>query len=855
MGKAEISIMIKAIADKLKIGPEQQFVVGPIVETLIGNGWGLEQIVFGKSEWRVPKTPSEASKREKGASFDGFPVDVAVFDSKATCGDYRHLLFVIECKQPDFTVGLQQLEIYLSLEPHAKLGIWANSAEQAAQCLFVYRDSKGLTIPQKKHIIDLPSIGMPLSPSATKLTFSDLIRPSNNSLYRSFDELLDKVVARDSNVTRREEQLDQLCNLILLKLDSDKKGKIDSNAEVMFRVCATETATGEYIREQFANFHEVYPDIFITKSDKEIRLSDMTLHDCVEMLAPLKLLEAGADTVSIAFQVLRSAALKQEEGQYFTPTPVIKAAIKLMNISLDDIIIDPACGTGGFLIQCLVELKTRYPNQEKEVSKWAQLHLFGIDKDAIGIKLTKAIMQILDDGSAHCVRGDSVLTHLWQTQYLHLMSNQFNNNRFSKVFTNPPFGAPLKIKYADAKKAGLSILEHLDADKDTELGLAMFNRCHDLLKIGGRMCIVLPETYFFSPSYQYVRDWVKTHLRPICVANVPMEAFQGFCRAKTNLYIFEKIDPKKANEMSADDNVYFLNPQTCGIYKNGSIRYKVDTSGRRIKDEDNELMDSADAFSKGERSLSVALSTVYKRNVLVPRYYDMQYDIDFDRLINRLSVGEVTLGDLIDKGIIKVMNGHGSPSNDLRNGTIPYIKVSDIRNLRINVNPTNLIPIELAKKFWKTSDGQSPLRGWDLVSPNRASSNIGEFSIIVPGEEQVVLTKEVYVLRVLDDSDGYDPFYLLWALSLKAVRNQWQRITLMQTNREDVGNRFREIRIPAPLNLSWANNVSSPFRKYFTILADSKTEFIAETDKDEFDYIASVSAFQPLAKSTPEEML
>ena len=115
--------------------------------------------------------------------------------------------------------------------------------------------------------------------------------------------------------------------------------------------------------------------------------------------------------------------------------------------------IDPACGTGGFIIQCLIELKDRYPSKEKDISRWAQLHIYGIDKDAIGIKLTKAIMQILGDGSAQCVRGDRILTHTWRTKYPHLLINSFKDGRFTKVFTNPPFGAPLKVEYTDAKKS------------------------------------------------------------------------------------------------------------------------------------------------------------------------------------------------------------------------------------------------------------------------------------------------------------------------------------------------------------------------------------------------------------------
>ena len=119
-----------------------------------------------------------------------------------------------------------------------------------------------------------------------------------------------------------------------MKLDSDKKAKMASSSEVAFRVCATASATGAYIRERFEEFHDVYPDIFVTESEKEIRFSDTTIYDCVERLAPLKVLDAGVESVSVAFQVLRSAALKQEEGQYFTPSPVIEAAIKLMPITL-----------------------------------------------------------------------------------------------------------------------------------------------------------------------------------------------------------------------------------------------------------------------------------------------------------------------------------------------------------------------------------------------------------------------------------------------------------------------------------------------------------------------------------------
>ncbi|MHB1420849.1 MAG: Eco57I restriction-modification methylase domain-containing protein [Bacillota bacterium] len=179
-------------------------------------------------------------------------------------------------------------------------------------------------------------------------------------------------------------------------------------------------------------------------------------------------------------------------------------------------------------------------------------------------------------------------------RFPHLMSNLFKNGRFSIILTNPPFGAPLKIANDQAKKAGLSIVDEQNSGQDIELGLAMFNRCCDLLGEGGYLCIVLPETYFFSPSYAFVRSWCKSRLRAVGVVNIPMEAFQGFCRAKTNLYIFQKIGGRRSKNKSnfSKRKVFFLNPKTCGVYKNGGTRYRVDEHGYRTSELDNEFIEA-----------------------------------------------------------------------------------------------------------------------------------------------------------------------------------------------------------------------------------------------------------------------
>jgi type I restriction enzyme M protein len=531
------------IDSMLRGGPEQTNVVGPLVRYLVKAGWELEQIRFGRHEWRVPKSPSEATKRERGLGFAGFPVDIAVFDDPHNVGDPRHLLFVIECKQPTERAGLSQLESYFVGEPHVQLGVWANDPTPAASAAFVYRKPDGRLLLKKQKVADLPRLGEALVPEPQRLTFDDLIAPTEALLRTTFQDLLDKVVANDPEVTRGEDQLDQLCNLLLLKLESDKEGKSNRRAPVFFRPLESVNRTAAAIRARYEQFIDLYPEVFVTEKDRTLRLSNASVAACVEELAGLRLIDLGVSTIAMAFQVLRSEALKQGEGQYFTPQSVIDAGIRLLEIKWEDIVIDPACGTGGFLLQAMTELQRTHDHiSPDELSRWAQTHIYGIEKDAVGVKLTKAIMQIAGDGSAHCVKGDAVRVHNWTRDYPHLASGKFRNGRFSVVVTNPPFGQNLKVSAEDNRLSDLDIAKRGESTyTDLEIGLVFLQRAHQLLKVGGRVGIILPETYFFSTNYLFLFGWLKGRLKPRVVANVPMEAFQGFCRAKTNFYIFEKI--------------------------------------------------------------------------------------------------------------------------------------------------------------------------------------------------------------------------------------------------------------------------------------------------------------------------
>ena len=518
-------------------GPEHVRSRLPVIEALRVLGWTDRQIQW-QPEWRVPKAPSEASKREAGHSFAGWPVDLALFEDPEAPADWQNILALFEFKAPNLREGTSQLETYLAREARARFGVWSNGTESAI--VWKLPDS---TFKVVRHAdIELPKPGDDFTLATSKaIAGRDLVLPTEAELRSSFRAVLDLVVARDSVVTRSEMQLDQLCNLLLLKLESDTTALIEPSHPVRFQLRGSEKETATYIRKTFTELVQDREEVFREEQSPQLLLDDHTIKEIVFAWSGWNMLEVGAEAVSNAFQVFRRANLTAGEWQYFTPARVVRAAVKIMDIQPLDKIIDPACGTGGFLIEAFREMYAQKGSQ-LDLRQWASRSVFGVDKDSINVKLTRAMMMVLGDGSSNIHIGDSIREDRWTEDYPHLQS-AMRDETFTVVVTNPPFGENLKTAARDCEVNQFSISSAAGGGKyrDLEIGLVFLERAFRLLKKGGRLGIILPETYFFSPSYAYLQEWLSSRFVLRGVVNIPMEAFQGFCRAKTNLYVMEKI--------------------------------------------------------------------------------------------------------------------------------------------------------------------------------------------------------------------------------------------------------------------------------------------------------------------------
>ncbi|MCP2031150.1 type I restriction enzyme M protein [Okibacterium sp. HSC-33S16] len=483
-------------------------------------------------------------------------------------GGSHALQVIFEFKAPSIDAGREQLLRYLSMEPMAKLGYWTNGTASLAiykrhvnDWLFI----EGAALPQPDDDLTRP----PEKP----LTWDSLRLPTEVELSAALKRLVATVIVADSRATRREDQLRELLHVMLVKLDNDSYFSKSKNADkpVAFRIYGDEhnrvEKTAEQVRKQYREYFARQQNRVFNQDDRnEIQLTDTTLYRVVAELSGYRILGDDMDVLSKAFQVFRASALKSGEGQFLTPQRVIRPCIMALDITSQDTVIDPACGTGGFLHEALRQVKeNEFPGADESyhIVKYANESLYGVDMDNIGVKLTKALMIAFRDGSTHVLQGDSIRVKNWRTEFpglaQELGSSQMADGiarKFTVVVTNPPFGEKLKVSAAEARASKYTISQAAAMGRkngyaDLEIGLIFLEHAYRLLQVGGRIGIVLPETYFFSFSYRWLPGWLEGRLKLRGMVNIPMEAFEEFCRAKTNFYIFEKVG-----------EIQFIEPQT-----------------------------------------------------------------------------------------------------------------------------------------------------------------------------------------------------------------------------------------------------------------------------------------------------
>jgi type I restriction enzyme M protein len=227
-------------------------------------------------------------------------------------------------------------------------------------------------------------------------------------------------------------------------------------------------------------------------------------------------------------QILNDLQSAGNAGEYYTPRAVTAFMVDRIDPTPGEILLDPACGTGGFLTCAIRHMRDRYVKTPKQEERM-QAALRAVEKKQLPHMLcvTNLLLHGIEDPSF--VRHDNTLAR----PYI----SYGQTDRVDIVLTNPPFGG----REEDGIETNFP--QHFQTRETADLFLALIIR---ILKPAGRAGVVLPDGSLFGEG---VKTRLKEHLMEECnlhtIVRLPNSVFKPYASIGTNLLFFEKGEPTK----------------------------------------------------------------------------------------------------------------------------------------------------------------------------------------------------------------------------------------------------------------------------------------------------------------------
>ena len=557
---------------QVKASPEETEATQVFSKILVEDyGYPKTQIQT-RPQFHVKVRPSDTKKE--------YPVDIAVFSDTEKTDDSIYL--IVECKKKNRKDGRTQLENYLTLSK-ANLGVWFNGEERFYLLKQNTDDGRVLF----KEIPNIPRFGERLEDIGA-IKRCDLIVTHN--LKSTFKAIRNYLAANAIGATRDEILAQQLINLIFCKIFDERWtapqdtvkfriGLNESNADVCSR-----------IEDLFKSVKVKYKEVF-SKEDT-ITLDDNSVAYIVGELQNYCLIDAERDVLADAFETFIDHALKGGQGQFFTPRNVVKMMVEILDPDDDDMVIDPACGSGGFIIESLRYIWNKIVVRYKAMG-WSDTAILeekidvankcirGIDKDYFLSKIAKSYMAIMGDGKGGVFCEDSLeRPENWSPK----TQQKIDMGKFDVVLTNPPFGSKIPVTGEDKlkqyelahkwkNKKGTNEWEKGKLSDKEAPQILFIERCYQLLKFGGRMAIVLPEGIYGNNLLGYIRKFLLEKGRVLGIIDVPIETFMPNTATKTSILVFQKL---KQEDIPTDYPIYMAIAETCGHDRRGNVIEKDD---------------------------------------------------------------------------------------------------------------------------------------------------------------------------------------------------------------------------------------------------------------------------------------
>lgn len=545
------------------------------------------------NSYKYPKERIEVEKDVHfGREIHAKGIDIVIYHTDKTTPQ-----IVIELKKPKEDEGIEQLKSYLSAEG-APIGVWSNGRTTVV----LYRP-----YPREYQTLrDIPRVDQTIEDVIEqKVTLKDL---ETDYDLKEIILTLEELVLANSGA----DSFTEIFKLIYAKLYDEKEAKSRSDQEVLFRQSKDDQITYHNINELFQRAIQEWSGTF--SPHEKIELSPHHLAVCIGQLEKIKLFGARLEVMDLAFEYLLTSVAKGERGQYFTPRNVVDMAVKMLDPQKDEYVIDPACGSGGFLIHTMWYVWQNYlkdADRETQI-EYARRYIFGIDFDEKSVKIARALMLIAGDGRSHILKLNSLDTREWQgeeREKVHardelqdLTDDQdFHNLKFNCLLTNPPFAGEIKDQIL-LRNYNLGKNEKGKIKNKVERHILFIERCLDMLKPNGRMAIVLPQGVLNNTQMQYIRQYLFNKAQIFAVVGLHGNTFKPHTGTKTSVLFLRKWEEDE--KPLKDYKIFMAVSQKSGKDNSGDVAYKKDENGDYVRDSrgqkliDDDLSQIADEFIK-----------------------------------------------------------------------------------------------------------------------------------------------------------------------------------------------------------------------------------------------------------------
>lgn len=545
-------------------------------------------------------------------------VDLVVFRA-GDAHTQENAWLLIECKQDAVSPkakkdGVGQLESYMAACRRAEWGMWTNGRHK--EVIRFARTEEG---EERQEPNDIPPANGDLA-SVDRPVRGQLRNATDDNLLFSFRICHDHIYTTDG--LQKQPAFFELLKVIFCKIHDERnlphplefyatareKGSADGRLTVTRR-----------IGKIFEAVKKRYPAIF--EATDAIRLEPRSLAYIVGELQRYSFLNTDIDVKGKAYEELVGANLRGDRGEFFTPRNVQQMAIRMLDLHVGERILDPSCGTGGFLVIAMNRMMERLREDagregddeavqaalRERLGEIARESFFGIDINPDLVKATKMNMVMNNDGSGNILRQDSLLhPHAWTSAFrdelaaaLGLAPETLRGpgdlGHFDVIATNPPFGSKLPIRDRETleqfdlarvwQRTPGGLMEPTDAFQTSVAPEILFiERCYQFLRPGGRMAIVLPDAILGAPGQLYVRHWMLTRCRLVASVDLHPDTFQPSTGIQTSVLVLQKkTEEERHREERAgrlsNYSVFMAEVRAIGHDKRGNFVYKRDEDG------------------------------------------------------------------------------------------------------------------------------------------------------------------------------------------------------------------------------------------------------------------------------------